>query len=112
MRLVASLAGTAPACSADGMLSTAPDLRRLTLPPMKAPGLLRSKATNIWSREMPEGLFCAAILPAVSPGLTATSWPVDTGVIDLALAAGCRACGFVTAAGLAGAWATGGGEGT
>ena len=94
------------------MSSTAPDLSRFMLPPMKASGLLFSKATSIWSSEMLAGLFCAAILPAVSPGLTATFWPFDAGERASGLALGEAGWGraLVTGAGLTDAWA-GGGDG-
>ena len=84
---------------------------------MKASGLLRSKATSIWSSETLAGLFCAAIFPAVSPDFTTIFWP--SGDVALAAGAACGAGGWVTGAGLgaggldgrggAGAAATGGG---
>ena len=58
------------------------------LPPMKASGLLLSSATSIWSSEMLAGLFCAAILPAVSPGLTVTCCALDAGLAGRAALAG------------------------
>ena len=72
MVLVASAADVAPAVSSVGKSSSAPDFKRLMLPPMKASGLLFSSATSIWSSEMPAGLFWPAILLAVSPLLTVT----------------------------------------
>ena len=62
---------------------------------------------------MPAGLFCAAILPAVSPGLTATFWPFDAGERASGLALGVAGWGraLVTGAGLTDAWAGGGDEG-
>ena len=96
MVLEASEGDIAAASSATGMSSTAPDFRRLTLPPMKAPGLLLSSATSIWSREILVGLFCPAILPAVSPALTVifvSSFP--------ALGAGGVAAGVDLGAGVA-----------
>ena len=80
MVLDASEPDNAPASSADGRSSTAPALKRLILPPTNASGLLFSNATSIWSSEMLAGLFCAAILPAVSPAFTVTCWPVAAGL--------------------------------
>jgi hypothetical protein len=45
-------------------------LIRLMFPLMNASGLVRSKATSIWSSETSVGLLAAAILPAVSPACT------------------------------------------
>ena len=68
----ASLALVLWACSALGMLTTAPALMRLMLPLMNALGLLRSMATSIWSSEMPVMAWAAAMRPAVSPVRTVT----------------------------------------
>ena len=69
---VASVAGTAPASVEPGTSSTAPALRRLTLPPENASGLARSIATSIWSSDTVGGLLAEAMAPAVSPGRTVT----------------------------------------
>ncbi len=73
----ASAGGIALAASSAGTSSTAPDFRRLILPWMKASGLLLSSATSIWSSDTLAGLFCAAILPAVSPAFTVTCLSLD-----------------------------------
>ncbi len=106
----ASPAEMAPASSAPGRSSTAPDLSRLILPPMNASGLLLSKATSIWSSETLAGLFWAAIFPAVSPCFTATCWPLAGAFgAGLALAGGAA---LATGAGRMadGARSAGGGE--
>ena len=69
---VASLVLIACACSGVGTFSSAPLLIRLILLLMNASGLARNSATSIWSRETLAGLTAAAILLAVSPGLTVT----------------------------------------
>ena len=91
---LASLAEIALAACAPGISSRAPDLTRLTLPPMKASGLLRSSATSIWSSDTPAGLFCAAILPAVSPLFTVSCFS-PAGILSGAgtLATGARTGG-------------------
>ena len=80
MILEASGPVSAPASPADGRFSTAPALKRLMLSPTNASGLLTSNATSIWSSEILAGLFCVAILLAVSPAFTVTCWPVATGL--------------------------------
>ena len=97
---VASPAGMYSAWSPAGTSSTAPALRRLTLPPMKASGLLRSSATSIWSSDTLAGLACAAIFPAVSPGLTTIFWP--SAEAGRSAGAGCGAGAWATGAGLEG----------
>ena len=47
-----------------------PACRRLILLPANASGLARYRAISICCRDTPSGLFCAAILPSVSPFLT------------------------------------------
>ena len=67
---------------------------------MNASGLLRSMATSIWSSETVPGRFCAAIRPALSPGLTVTCLSVapefsavaTRGAVGLTLGSG-RAAG-------------------
>ena len=76
----ASALVTKAASSDDGMSRTAPALKRLMFEPTNASGLLLSNATSIWSSEMFAGLFCAAILLAVSPAFTVTCWPVAAGL--------------------------------
>ena len=52
------------------MVSCAPAFSRFMLLPENASGFWRNIATSIWSSETDAGLFCAAILPSVSPDLT------------------------------------------
>ena len=68
----ASGAGVDCAAAWSGICSTAPALRRLTLPWMNASGLARIMATSIWSSDTPAGLYALARRPAVSPACTVT----------------------------------------
>ncbi len=102
----ASSAELALACSAEGTFMTEPALTRLILPPTNASGLLRNSATSIWSSDTLAGLTLAAILLAVSPGLTVTCRSLRaSGVLVAAVGAG---GGLATGAGLTGGFAAAG----
>src|SRR5687768_225548 len=58
------------AASADGTLSTTPDLSRLMLLLMKASGLDWYSEASIWSSDTPECLVLLAMRDSESPGLT------------------------------------------
>lgn len=100
---VASPAEMDVACSLLGMSITEPARMRLMLLLMKESGLLRNRATSIWSSETPSGLTAAAILPAVSPGLTVTCLVLSACAAGAVMRAG--ALGVAVTAGLAGAGA-------
>ena len=73
--LRASPFGVALASAEPGNCRTAPALRRLTLPWIKASGLARSRATSIWSSDTSAGRWALAMRPAVSPAFTVTLSP-------------------------------------
>ena len=74
------------------------------MPLVKASGLARSRATNIWSSDTFDALVASAILLALSPAFTVTCWPPGVGAA--AALAGAAATGTLAVAlptGLSGA---------
>ena len=78
----ASGAGVCADCCAVGITRTAPAWIRLTFSSRKTPGLARSRATNIWSKDTPDGFKDRAIAPAVSPDRTVTVSGPSLGVLS------------------------------
>ena len=95
------------ASAASGATSSALARRRLTLPSVKADGLLLSMATSMCSTVTPSGARERAILPAVSPLRTRTRLRSASEVVGgltagAAMAAGLGAAGLAATAGAAG----------